>query len=160
MKIKSGFTIAEVLIVIAIIAILTTLILPSMNDIRKKNRDTERISDITNIQLGLSLYSGQATSTQGYPLTLQDLVPKYTTADSLVSPDGTQYTYIPLKRAGSPKCVYYHLGTTLELTSAQIDAADTFSSAPGSISNGYSYCDVGYSGPGLVAGTKNFNVHP
>lgn len=167
MKLKQGFTLVEVVVVIGIIAILTVIIFPSISNIRAKNRDTERVSDIAALQLGLSLFYNQTGS---YPTsTLDTLVPKYFPADSLVPPtsrDDDKYVYIPLARGSDlTKCTYYHLGAVLELPSGQVDSADTFSTEPGNISNGYKYCESGgspiYTEPtGLVPGPQNYNVHP
>lgn len=146
MKNKFGFTIIEVLVVIGIIAILTAIIFPSISEIRKKNRDTERVSDISNIQLGLALYFSHKKE---YP-SAEDfydmlLAPKYFPTDSLIGPEGnnTEYIYVPLtKETGvNPKCTYYHLGVKLELPNAQIDDNDDFNSSNnGSIPNNYKWC--------------------
>ena len=73
MKNKFGFTVVEVLVVIGIIAVLTVIVFPAINNIRAKNRDAERIADISAIQLGLSLYYNQHTSL-GYPVDLNTLL--------------------------------------------------------------------------------------
>lgn len=168
MKSKQAFTIVEVLVVIGIIAILTVIIFPSINNIRAKNRDTERVADIATLQLGLSLYKNQSLTGE-YPPDLLSLVPKYVPADAIVGPDGKQYPYVPLER-GSTKCTYYQLGTILELASGQIDMTNTFSTKvtntgePDPLAaNGYTYC-AGYSGQGIdgIATTTNlmYSVHP
>lgn len=158
-KFTTGFTIVEVLVVIGIIAILTVIVFPSISNIRAKNRDAEKVADIAAIQLGLSLYKNQNGE---YPKDIfnnSSFNPKYVTADSLISPNADSYVYIPLKKNDN-KCIYYHLGVKLELPSAQIDTADNFTSEVDKISNGYNYCDTGYSGPGLATGTLQYNVHP
>jgi len=53
---KSGFTIVELLIVIVVIAILATITIVAYNGIQKRALDTQRISDIKNIQKGLMAY--------------------------------------------------------------------------------------------------------
>ncbi len=135
MKKKLGFTIVEVLVVIGIIAILTAIILPSLDNIKKKNRDTERVADIAAIRLGLSMYySKHQTGTgAGYPESLDDLLSGgYVTQDSLTTPDGGSYLYVPLTRtAGGDKCTSYHLGVQLDLGSEQIDPNDHFDSTGG-----------------------------
>ena len=157
MKIK-GFTMVEVLVVIGIIAILTVIIFPSISNIRAKNRDAEKVSDIAAIQLGLSLYKNQNPNGE-YPKDIYGIdFASYVTADSLITPDGGEYTYVPLTR--DTKCTYYHLGIQLELPSAQIDEADTFSSKEEGISNGYSYCGD-YDGVGIDIDIENmYAVHP
>lgn len=169
MKIK-GFTVIEVLVVIGIIGILTVIIFPSINNIRAKNRDAEKVADISAIQLGLSLYKNQQNGV--YPNSLFDLYEKkYISADTLATPDGGEYTYVPLTRddGPDPKCTYYHLGVQLELPSGQIDTADNFNSTlaentPKTVSGNYSYCG-GYTGDGLLPpdmlnGVYNYNVRP
>jgi prepilin-type N-terminal cleavage/methylation domain-containing protein len=154
MQKRFGFTIVEVLVVIGIIALLTVIIYPSLSDIRKKNRDAEKVSDISVIQMGLSLYKNQSQNGT-YPKTLPDLLTKkYVTDDSLASPNSDDYIYVPLARQSSPGvCTYYHLGVNLELPSGQIDTADNFSSEKSNgvntiDSGGYVWC-TGYSGSGI-----------
>lgn len=53
---NKGFTLIELLVVIAIIAILTGIILASLAGAKAKARDAQRISDLGQIQLALSLY--------------------------------------------------------------------------------------------------------
>jgi prepilin-type N-terminal cleavage/methylation domain-containing protein len=145
-----GFTLIEVVIVIGIIGVLTVIIFPAINEIRAKNRDAEKVSDIAAIQLALSLYYSQ-NSDLGYPTSLDGLDSKYLPEESKISPNANLYVYVPLKRGEGTKCTYYHLGVELELPSAQIDTADNFSSANpdagGKVDGGYSYC--GYKGPGI-----------
>jgi type II secretory pathway pseudopilin PulG len=154
-----GFTIVEVLVVIGIIAILTVVIFPAISEIRAKNRDAEKISDIAAIQIALAQYYNQKGM---YPNTLDTLVPKFLTEDSRLTPNGEEYLYVPLTLSteANPKCTYYHLGVELELPSAQIDGADKFSSLSSSISDGYSYC--GDYDDGGIDGTnsKIYHVRP
>ena len=53
---KKGFTLIEVLTVIAIIGILSAIVMLSVSSSQKKGRDGRRISDINQIRLALSLY--------------------------------------------------------------------------------------------------------
>lgn len=55
-KVRSGFTLVEILVVIAIIGILSSIVLASMSGARSKGRDTKRISDVKQLQLALQLY--------------------------------------------------------------------------------------------------------
>jgi general secretion pathway protein G len=55
MKVK-GFTLIELLVVISIIGILTTLVMVNLNAARERARDTQRKSDLSNIQTALRLY--------------------------------------------------------------------------------------------------------
>jgi len=51
-----GFTLVELLVAIAIIAILTGIIVTNLTSSRSKARDVKRISDLGQIQLALELY--------------------------------------------------------------------------------------------------------
>jgi len=51
-----GFTLIELMVVIAIIGLLSTLAVVSLNNARIKSRDAKRISDIKQVQTGLELY--------------------------------------------------------------------------------------------------------
>lgn len=53
---KAGFTLNEILVVIAILAILSSVVLISTKAAREKARDTQRISDLQQIQLALRVY--------------------------------------------------------------------------------------------------------
>ena len=55
-EIKKGFTLMELLIVVAIIGILSSIVLASLNAARMKSRDAKRYSDIKQIQTALELY--------------------------------------------------------------------------------------------------------
>lgn len=53
---KNAFTLIELLVVISIIGILTSLVMSNMNSARERARDTQRKSDLRNIQTALRLY--------------------------------------------------------------------------------------------------------
>ncbi len=55
---QKGFTLVELLVVIAIIAILSTLAVVALNSARQKSRDAKRVSDIKQVQTALELYFG------------------------------------------------------------------------------------------------------
>lgn len=56
-KLKSeSFTLIELLIVIAIIGILSALLIPNYMGVRERARDTQRKSDLKNIQTALEMY--------------------------------------------------------------------------------------------------------
>ena len=53
---KRGFTLVELLVVIAIIALLSTLSVVALNSARAKARDARRLSDIKQIRTALEMY--------------------------------------------------------------------------------------------------------
>lgn len=55
-SIKKGFTLVELLVVVSIIGILTTLVVANLNSARERARDASRKSDLRNIQTALRLY--------------------------------------------------------------------------------------------------------
>lgn len=106
-----GFTLAELLIVIAIIGILSTVVLASLDKAREKGRDSNRITEIKELQLALELYYDANDRT--YPADLSSLSPTYI---SVVPKDpesdgscGGEYCYAQVNGGSS-----YHLAATLE----------------------------------------------
>jgi prepilin-type N-terminal cleavage/methylation domain-containing protein len=63
---KKGFTLVEMLIVIAIIAILASVALVSVRGVRSSANDTKRISDLNKVQQQLEVYY---TKNGNYPAT-------------------------------------------------------------------------------------------
>jgi len=62
---KKGFTLVELMVVIAIISLLTGIIVSNLTSSRAKARDAKRISDVGQIQLALELYFDRCKS---YPV--------------------------------------------------------------------------------------------
>lgn len=53
---RKGFTLVELLVVIAIIGLLATLATVSLNSARQRARDSNRLSDVRNLQSAMELY--------------------------------------------------------------------------------------------------------
>lgn len=66
---KSGFTLIEMLVVVAIIGILSAFVLTEIGDVRGNVRDTKRIADIRLIQAALEAYYDRM---DGYPANLYE----------------------------------------------------------------------------------------
>jgi prepilin-type N-terminal cleavage/methylation domain-containing protein len=101
---RKGFTLIEMLVVVAIIGLLSSVVVVGVGTARKQARDARRISDIRQIQNLLENYYG---TNNKYPAALTDLSP-LPPSDPL---DGTkQYGYAQLN--GSDQS--YVLGVCLE----------------------------------------------
>jgi prepilin-type N-terminal cleavage/methylation domain-containing protein len=61
-NLTGGFTLVELLIVVALVGLLSTLIFVSITNARLKSFDTRRLADMNNIQKGLTLYSADFES--------------------------------------------------------------------------------------------------
>ena len=134
---STGFTLIEILVVIAIIGILTAIIMPSLSTARAKGRDAQRVSDIKQIQLALELYydacgnypydiydtnnnvcgsvsSGVGLVASGYipNVPYDPLSSSPCTSDT--SGNSGCYEYVSLCLNGSSVPNSYHLGATLE----------------------------------------------
>lgn len=128
-----GFTIIELLVTVAIIAILSSIVLANFGQARAKSRDGKRVSDINQIQLALTLFFDRCDVYPASPLLLADngggSCPTGITLGTFIgkiplSPSNTAYNY-----AVSPDLDDYHIGIQLEVQSpilqdkANIDSA-------------------------------------
>ena len=84
-KAQQGFTIIELLIVIAIIAILAGLVLNNFQGAQAKARDTQRVTDLNNIHSKLEEYHNENGA---YPNTFTSATFPGIDAQSLVDPRG------------------------------------------------------------------------
>lgn len=89
-QLKGGFTLVEILVVIAIISVLVAFLMVNFNEARQSARDEVRKSDLKEIQLALEVYKAQNKT---YPALLRNLVPEYI-AKMPEDPSGAAYTYI------------------------------------------------------------------
>lgn len=88
-KAQQGFTIIELLIVIAIIAILAGLVLNNFKGAQAKARDTQRVTDINNIHSKLEEYYNERG---GYPNTFSQTDLPGIDASSLTDADNATIT--------------------------------------------------------------------
>ncbi len=135
---KRGFTLVELLVVVAIMGLLISIVTVSLSAAQKKSRDARRIADVKNLQLALATYYNDNLK---YPASLGTLVtdgymsvlprdPKVSGACTSGS-EPSCYVYTSY-RSGTGPCnssnlpVTYQLGAVLEDTgnSALVDDVD------------------------------------
>ena len=90
-KSGAGFTLIEIMVVVAIIALLSSIALIAAMSGQAKSRDAKRMGDMTQMNTGLNMYF---SSFYGYPSTTGSplgLVPAYTASlpSAPLPPDGT-----------------------------------------------------------------------
>ncbi len=125
-KLQQGFTVLEFLIVVAIIMILLSIILPSLQTARERSFDEKRVTDLKTISLELEQFK-QACG--GYPEKLEPLtacdndnnsnlgkyipeIAQYNFSDQS-APNYISYTPFSIN-SGDSTCVAYHLAIVLK----------------------------------------------
>ncbi len=122
---KTGFTIVEIVVIVGIMAVLTTVIFASLDNSKKKSRDQKRVADISAVQLALEQFFARKNY---YPTTITglELIPTYMAA----APE-SNVIYAPLTSLNSPtntQCASYHLYITLESNISVLDSRKNFNS--------------------------------
>jgi prepilin-type N-terminal cleavage/methylation domain-containing protein len=125
---KRGFSLAEITIAVAIVALLSSVVIANLQESRKKSRDVQRISDMQQIQLGLRAYrdanssdypasaSGELiTGTSGVGALIASFFPK-TVVDPLNGTAGYGYYYDSAYNCGGSHVVL--IASAMERTSA------------------------------------------
>ncbi len=98
MRSVRAFTLIELMVVISIISLLSSIVLASVNTARAKARDARRLSDMHNIQIALELY--RQTNNQ-YPngSSLLSNTASWDTLKSLLAPYMPQVPVDPINDA-------------------------------------------------------------
>lgn len=139
----------ELLVVVAIIAILLAVVMISVSSSRQKGRDAKRINDIRSISNALELYLVQ---NQSYPqgvaggsatAALSVLVPNYISSIPK-DPSGTDYWYTGLN--GSAVCRGYHLGASMETNNSVLSSDADYISTTGTLRCPTGAASLGISG--------------
>jgi prepilin-type N-terminal cleavage/methylation domain-containing protein len=158
-----AFTLIELLVVVAIISILTALILPNFSTAKARSRDGKRVSDISQLKLGLELFAencaGQypASLTATCPSNSAITVASYLSGSQLPKDpsNGGNYYYVPLTVTGGTVgvCNGYHLGALTELgaTSLSGDTGPAYATVPG-----YGVCSLAVTGTLDFKGNSGF----
>lgn len=147
-SLTKGFTLIELMVVIAIIGVLASIVMVSLATARAKGRDARRVSDMKNIQLALEQYYNDNLK---YPSTLGTLAPNYIN-NIPTDPSGSSYKnsgnyyYVAANAAGSTNCTsnpasMYHMAAVLEVSGSlgsgtYAQAAGRYNSWQGAICGG------------------------
>ena len=132
-RLIKGFTLVEIVVVIGIMALLTSIVYSSFDGAKAQSRDQQRITDISTIQLALEIYFNKNGT---YPQSLNDLVnEKYIaqlpTPPSKADNSDYRYNYVPLaKTSGGTRCISYHLWTMFERENSNLESKKGFNSLP------------------------------
>lgn len=128
--IKKGFTMVELLVVVAVMTILMTIILSSINKQRILTRDRVRVAGIDQIRLGIENYK---LACKEYPNKLDHgtnngcrygeelsdflpnipIVPEYAAGSNLTD-QSDKHMYTGMSSVTNGKCYEYHIGVQLE----------------------------------------------
>lgn len=147
-----GFTLVEMMVVIAIIGIVSGIVMASISNAKAKGRDSDRIADISVIQLALERYYDDPTNKR-YPANLSTLK-SYDNSVPTEDLSGSNYLFVALNSNNTAACLppsppstcqSYHLGTALELDNAILDDdVDLNSSALGGFNGADSFSPFVY----------------
>jgi len=124
-----GFTLIELMVTMAIIALLSGILILSTNGARAKARDATRISDVGQLQLSLQLFYDRCsqypstlatTAANGCPsgITLGNFISQIPMPPSGATGANTTYDYFTLTSSGS--VVNFVLHTKLEAYNAAV----------------------------------------
>ncbi|MBU2025165.1 MAG: prepilin-type N-terminal cleavage/methylation domain-containing protein [Patescibacteria group bacterium] len=90
----SGFTLIEMMVVVAIIGILATLAIVSYRQTLKTSRDKKRVADIESVRLALNMYADKKGSyPSGNWSTLGNYLGDYLDIANIKDPLPTTYSY-------------------------------------------------------------------
>lgn len=113
-KLKRGFTLIEILVVISILGIMAGLLLASYGNAQAKSRDSKRKTDLDTIKKALELAKQDTTGQYYYPDLLSSLAPTYTKTVPLDPKTNANYTYTPAPTSCTTACTDYTLISCLE----------------------------------------------
>jgi prepilin-type N-terminal cleavage/methylation domain-containing protein len=138
---REGFTLIEILIVVAIIAILASVVLVGLGPTQQAGRDARRISDLHEVQNGLELYynkcgfypgtAAAGTCTAGN----NGATSGYTTMSAALVGSGLQITSIPQDPTNSTPHLY--LFRTNGTTASQYVLATVLENAANTVFTSY-----------------------
>lgn len=106
---SKGFTLVELLVVLAIIGVLSTLLTANFVGVRQRGRDAQRKSDLRQMQSALQFYH---TDQSNYPFANQNnTLGNCNNGTSLKSPDCTTSDYLEKIPKDPSGASYYYAST-------------------------------------------------
>lgn len=108
-KTTRGFTIVELLVVVAVITMLSSFMMASLSNVRKKGRDTARVETMNEFQKGLALYMAD---TGIYPICDKVVINGLSDCFSIALFAGKQLTAVPVDPLGSSNGLVSDCGVT------------------------------------------------
>lgn len=139
-KHKKGFTLIELIVVVAIIAMLTSVVLSSLSTSRNKANDTASINSVREIKTALSMYfadfgvypTNLTALTSGAKVYIPEINPNVKYVSLTYKDSGSNIPGMPTfyQSSCTDKCNYYVLATPLKLkndilnNSAKINVLD------------------------------------
>jgi prepilin-type N-terminal cleavage/methylation domain-containing protein len=127
---KRGFTLVELMVVIAIATILTTVVISSTSGSRARSRDLRRQADVREIQLGLELYKDV---NHDYPVTGDGVTGGATWQNPLLQDKFLSQTVVPPNPPAGLNYIYEHsssgkhycLGVVVEGSASSFEGYDS-----------------------------------
>ena len=108
---NKGFTVIELIVVIAIIAVLSAIVLFNVNVYIAKSRDAKRVADIASIQKALEMYySDKGYYPSSYGGTLFAASTGFGNWDGLQTALSPYISKLPIDPTNSPGMSLYHAG--------------------------------------------------
>lgn len=126
-----GFSLAELLVVLAVVGMITAIGFGSIAVARVKSRDNRRVADMKELQLGLALYYDVYRAYPASLTILDDTGQKFLPSIPVDPKTGAQYEYLPYNTNRN-----YCIGVTLEDTTA-IPNDSTTNAACSSLTSNY-----------------------
>ena len=151
-KFHKGFTVLELLIVIAIMCILMGLILVGLNAARSHSHDEDKVTNVQTVVVGLTQYYDACRS---YPATLDpttacpslgtkmlaDFIPNLASYNFNQPGSDYMYTGLTVDTTDHSDCTNFHIGVKLEADSSAFTAQKSgFNSTLANLPTGMVVC--------------------